>query len=46
MFYFNYDDYLLLYNTLLNSDWSSIYNKNSVNSAVWNLTAIVSEATN
>jgi hypothetical protein len=39
-------DYLLLYNTLLNSDWSCVYSENSDDSAVLNLTAIVSEAIN
>jgi hypothetical protein len=39
-------DYLLLYNTLLNSNWSCVYNENSVDSAVLNLTATVSEAIN
>jgi hypothetical protein len=37
-------DYLLLYDTLQNSDWSSVLNDNSVDSAVNNLTATVSEA--
>jgi hypothetical protein len=39
-------DYLLLYNTLSDCDWSFVLNKNSVDSAVSNLTAGVSEATN
>jgi hypothetical protein len=36
-------DYLLLYDTLLNSDWSCVLNENSVDSAVKNPTAAVSE---
>jgi hypothetical protein len=39
-------DYLLLYNTLLSSNWSCVYNENSVDFAVLNLTATVSEAIN
>jgi hypothetical protein len=39
-------DYLLLYNTLLDSDWSCVHNENSLNSAILNLTAIVFEAIN
>jgi hypothetical protein len=39
-------DYILRYNTLLNSDWSCVYNKNSVHSTFRNLTATVSEAIN
>jgi hypothetical protein len=37
-------DYLLLYNTLLNSDCSCVYNENSVDSSFLNLTSSVSEA--
>jgi hypothetical protein len=37
-------DDLLLYDTLLNSDWSCVLNEISVDSAVNNLTATVSEA--
>jgi hypothetical protein len=40
------EDYLLLYNTLSNYDWSCIFNENSVDSAVYNLTSSVSEAIN
>jgi hypothetical protein len=41
----NYEkgDYLLLCDTLLNSDWSCVLNENSVDSAVNNLMATVSE---
>jgi hypothetical protein len=39
-------DYLLLYNTLYNFDWPCILNENSVESAVYNLTAVVSQAVN
>jgi hypothetical protein len=35
---------LLLYDSLLNSDWSCVLNENSVDSAVNNLTATVSKA--
>jgi hypothetical protein len=35
-------DYLLLYNTLSSYDWSCVFNENSVDSAVYNFTAIVS----
>jgi hypothetical protein len=34
-------DYLLLYNTLSNYDWSCVFNENSVDSAVYNFTASV-----
>jgi hypothetical protein len=37
-------DYLLLYDTLQNSDWSCVLNESSVDSAVNNLTTTVSEA--
>jgi hypothetical protein len=39
-------DYFLLYNTLSNCDWSCVLNENSVDSAVYNLTAGVSETIN
>jgi hypothetical protein len=39
-------DYLLLYNTLYNCDRSRVLNENSVDSAVYNFTASVSEAIN
>jgi hypothetical protein len=39
-------DYMLLYNTLSNCDWSCILNKDPVDSAVYNFTASVSEAIN
>jgi hypothetical protein len=39
-------DYLLLYNTLSTCDWSCFLNKSSVDSAVYNFTASVSEAIN
>jgi hypothetical protein len=39
-------DYLLLYNTLSNYDWSCVLNENSVDSAVYNFTASVSETIN
>jgi hypothetical protein len=38
-------DYLLLYNTLSNCDWSCVLNENSVHFAVYNFTSSVSEAT-
>jgi hypothetical protein len=34
---------VILYGTLYNSDWSCIFNENSVDSAVYNLTATASE---
>jgi hypothetical protein len=37
---------LLLCNTLSNYDWSCVFNENSVDSAVYNFTASVSEAIN
>jgi hypothetical protein len=37
---------LLLYNTLSNCDWSCDLNENSVDSAVYNFTASVSETIN
>jgi hypothetical protein len=44
----NYDpgDYLLFYNTLSNYDWPCVLNENSVDSAVCNFTASVSETIN
>jgi hypothetical protein len=39
-------DYLVLYNTLSDCDWSCVLNLNSVDSAVYNLTASVSETIN
>jgi hypothetical protein len=39
-------DYLSLYNTLSNYDWSCVLNENSVDSAVYNFTASVSETIN
>jgi hypothetical protein len=39
-------DYLLLYNTLYNYDWSCVLNEDSVDSALCNFTASVSEAIN
>jgi hypothetical protein len=39
-------DYLLLYNTLSNYDWSCVLNEDSVDSAVYNFTASVSETIN
>jgi len=39
-------DCLLLYNTLLSSDWSCLCNENSFYSAFRNIIATVSEATN
>jgi hypothetical protein len=35
-------DYLLLYNTLSNCDWSCVLNETSINSAVYKITACVS----
>jgi hypothetical protein len=43
---YGWGDYLLLYNTPLNPDWSCVYNQNSVDFAILNFTSIVSEATN
>jgi hypothetical protein len=39
-------DYLLLYNVLRHTDWSSVLSENSIDSAVYNLTAIMREAIN
>jgi hypothetical protein len=39
-------DYLLLYNTLSNYNWSCVFNESSIDSAVHNFTASVSEAIN
>jgi hypothetical protein len=39
-------DYLLLYNTLSNYDCSCVLNENSVDSAVYNVTASMSETIN
>jgi hypothetical protein len=43
---YKHGDYLLLYTTLSNCDWSCVLNENSVDSAVHNLTGRVSEAIN
>jgi hypothetical protein len=43
---YKHGDYLLLYTTLSNCDWSCVLNENSVDSAVHNLTVRMSEAIN
>jgi hypothetical protein len=43
---YKHGDYLLLYTTLSNCDWSCVLNEHSVDSAVHSLTARVSEAIN
>jgi hypothetical protein len=43
---YKHGDYLLLYTTLSNCDWSSVLKENFVDSAVHNITARVSEAIN
>jgi hypothetical protein len=43
---YKHGDYLLIYTTLSNCDWSCVLNENSVDSAVHRLTARVSEAIN
>jgi hypothetical protein len=43
---YKHGDYLLLYTTLSNCDWSCVLNENSIDSAVHSLTARMSEAMN